>query len=58
MLAPMAVNSVEAVTTPGTTYCDLDDIKVSVSSQTACEFGSWGLLCDVILGPQVLWRYH
>merc|ERR1711957_477715 len=28
MLAPMAVNSVEAVTTPGTTYCDLDDIKV------------------------------
>merc|ERR1711865_42714 len=28
MSAPIAVNSVEAVTTPGTTYCDLDDIKV------------------------------
>merc|ERR1712028_61404 len=27
-LAPMAVNAVAAVTTPGTTYCDLDDIKV------------------------------
>merc|ERR1712216_230092 len=26
-LAPMAVNAVQDVTTPGTTYCDLDDIK-------------------------------
>eukprot|EP00658_Telonema_sp_P-2_P016792 TRINITY_DN164_c0_g1_i2.p1 TRINITY_DN164_c0_g1~~TRINITY_DN164_c0_g1_i2.p1 ORF type:complete len:344 (-),score=129.96 TRINITY_DN164_c0_g1_i2:81-968(-) len=27
-LAPMAVDAVQAVTTPGTTYVDLDDIKV------------------------------
>jgi len=27
-LAPMAVSTVQAVTVPGTTYCDLDDIKV------------------------------
>merc|ERR1712070_497189 len=27
-LAPMAVSAVQAVTVPGTTYCDLDDIKV------------------------------
>ena len=53
MLAPMAVNSVEAVTTPGTTYCDLDDIKVSVTGSLGAE-----AYFDVILGPQVLWRYH
>jgi|ERR1712023_11221 len=27
-LAPMAVSTVQSVTVPGTTYCDLDDIKV------------------------------
>merc|ERR1712166_541537 len=27
-IAPMAVSAVQAVTMPGTTYCDLDDIKV------------------------------
>merc|ERR1711907_551560 len=27
-LTPMAVSTVQSVTVPGTTYCDLDDIKV------------------------------